>query len=115
MAKSVYPTAIRAPLRAPNTEIDWTDGHRSTYSNAHLRGYCPCATCQGHGGSIEFHAGGSSVVRKIEAVGGYGISIEWDDGHSTGIYSFSYLRQLCQCALCAGAAGDPDEKRSFAR
>jgi ATP-binding protein involved in chromosome partitioning len=31
---------------------------------------------------------------RIEAVGHYAIQIEWSDGHSSGIYPFTRLRQL---------------------
>jgi len=36
-------------------------------------------------------------------VGSYAISIDWSDGHDTGIYTFRYLRELCQCAGCASS------------
>jgi ATP-binding protein involved in chromosome partitioning len=32
--------------------------------------------------------------RTITSVGNYAITINWNDGHSTGIYSFEYLRAL---------------------
>lgn len=32
--------------------------------------------------------------RVISSVGNYGITISWSDGHSTGIYSFEYLRAI---------------------
>jgi DUF971 family protein len=31
----------------------------------------------------------------IEPVGNYAISIAWSDGHSTGIYRFDFLREIC--------------------
>jgi DUF971 family protein len=35
-------------------------------------------------------------------VGGYALAIQWFDGHASGIYSFQYLRSLCQCDACRG-------------
>ncbi len=32
--------------------------------------------------------------RVISSVGNYAITISWSDGHSTGIYSFEYLRAI---------------------
>jgi ATP-binding protein involved in chromosome partitioning len=32
--------------------------------------------------------------RAISSVGNYAITISWNDGHSTGIYSFEHLRAL---------------------
>jgi ATP-binding protein involved in chromosome partitioning len=32
--------------------------------------------------------------RAITSTGNYAITIDWNDGHSTGIYSFEHLRAL---------------------
>jgi ATP-binding protein involved in chromosome partitioning len=32
--------------------------------------------------------------RAITSTGNYAITIDWNDGHSTGIYSFKHLRAL---------------------
>jgi len=32
----------------------------------------------------------------FDLVGGYALQPRWADGHSTGIYSFTYLRRLAQ-------------------
>ena len=37
--------------------------------------------------------GGHDLV-KIEPIGGYALQLFWGDGHSSGIYSFDYLRRL---------------------
>ena len=42
--------AVRSPRGASITEIDWADGHKGIYPHEILRGYCPCAGCQGHSG-----------------------------------------------------------------
>ena len=36
----------------------------------------------------------------VEAIGAYAVKIDWSDGHKTGIYSFDYLRKICQCDAC---------------
>ena len=38
----------------------------------------------------------------LEGVGNYAVSLTWQDGHSTGIYSFRLLRTLCPCDACGG-------------
>jgi hypothetical protein len=44
-------------------------------------------------------------------VGNYGISIAWSDGHSTGIYRFEVLREICPCRLCRqGGEPRPDTR-----
>jgi len=37
---------------------------------------------------------------RAELVGRYAVQIHWSDGHATGIYTFSYLRNLCPCPEC---------------
>ena len=98
------PTLLKAPHGATETESVWADGHRSLLPNALLRGYCPCAHCQGHGGTISYVAGGNCEIREIERVGSYALTFAWGDQHTTGIYSFKYLRALCQCDECRPAS-----------
>lgn len=99
--------AIRSPRGARATEIDWADGHKGIYPHEILRGYCPCAGCQGHSGTIAFIAqsGIALEIDDIAPVGNYALQITWSDGHASGIYSYTYLRALCQCAECAGPSG----------
>ena len=50
------------------------------------------------------NAGGEELYPvQIGLVGRYAVSIEWSDGHDTGIYSYQTLRALCPCATCAAA------------
>ena len=83
--------------------VTWDDGHVGEYPREYLRGYCPCALCQGHSGKISFVEGVTSGLREISAVGNYAIQFAWEDGHSTGIYTFEYLRSLCPCSDCRSA------------
>lgn len=85
---------VKAPHGAKSLEITWGDGHVSTYPHELLRGYCPCATCQGHSGTIRFVGGSNLELVNLEQVGNYALSFAWADGHDTGIYTFRYLRQL---------------------
>lgn len=88
------PVQVKAPHGASALEIAWTDGHRSTLPHELLRGYCPCAGCQGHSGTLRFQEGGNQQIRSIEQVGNYALSFTWGDGHNSGIYTFRYLRAL---------------------
>lgn len=98
--------AIRSPRGARTTEIEWGDGHRSVYPHEILRGYCPCAGCQGHSGTIAFvyPTDSQRELDDIEPVGNYGLKLAWFDGHASGIYSYRYLRALCQCDECRPGA-----------
>ncbi len=92
--------------------IRWRDGHESHYPFDDLRRVCPCADCRtakSPQGGLQVLAG--PVVRRgeirivhVSPVGRYALSFKWSDGHSTGIYSFDFLRQLCPCDVCRSAA-----------
>jgi len=96
----IEPTTVKAPHGATTMEIHWADGHKGVLPHEILRGYCPCAHCQGHGGTIEFVPGGDLSIRDIQQVGNYALQFTWGDQHDTGIYTFRYLRSLCQCEAC---------------
>jgi DUF971 family protein len=90
-------------------EIDWKDGHHSSYPLEYLRGHCPCATCTGaHGGAPAAPRARSPFqmykpalkMESVEPVGHYAIKIRWNDGHDTGIYTFEYFRSICPCQEC---------------
>lgn len=88
------PKQIRAPVGATHFEIAWRDGVVHSLPNAILRGYCPCAGCQGHQGPVHFNAGRDSELLEVESVGNYGLKLGWGDRHNTGIYTFVFLRKL---------------------
>jgi len=97
-----YPSEIRRLPEENRLRVLWEDGHVSHYDYGYLRGFCPCAVCQGHdNAAVVFHPPPSQVTpSSIEPVGNYGISILWSDGHATGIYRFDFLRDLCPCETC---------------
>lgn len=96
-------TSVKAPHGATSLELTFADGHRCAYPHEILRGYCPCAGCQGHSGTIAFVAGGNLELREIEPVGNYALGLTWGDGHATGIYTFRFLRGLCELIEAHGA------------
>jgi DUF971 family protein len=80
--------------------VTWGEGRECRYAAPHLRRLCPCAQCVN-----EFT--GERVLEpetipddlKIEdvgIVGRYALTFRWSDGHATGIYSFRYLREICE-------------------
>ncbi len=80
--------------------IRWSDGVTTEYSLAGLRGWCPCASCQGHGSERNFVSEGTSRLSSFEGVGRYALRLLWDDGHSTGMYAYSYLREIAEFPEC---------------
>jgi DUF971 family protein len=97
---SRFPTEINHIKAEGVVRILWDDGHAGVYPEPYLRGYCPCALCQGHGASRKFHSVPDAKLIDIRPIGNYAIEFHWRDGHSTGIYTYDYLRSLCPCPEC---------------
>jgi DUF971 family protein len=78
--------------------INWTDNRQSQFDVVDLRRKCPCATCIDEWTHEQLLRPESvpETVRplKIESVGQYALTIQFNDGHRTGIYTFSMLRGL---------------------
>lgn len=95
MTKPTLTEARRLPDER-RLRLTWSDGHVLKHPYDFLRGWCPCAGCQGHETvKLRFHPPAQPVEPEtIQPVGNYAISILWSDGHGTGIYRFDYLRRL---------------------
>jgi DUF971 family protein len=83
--------------------IAWSDGKESFLNLETLRRACPCAACGGEPdvlGNVSrphvHYTDQSFQLSGFEMVGGYALQPRWGDGHSSGIYSFAYLRRLGQ-------------------
>jgi DUF971 family protein len=80
--------------------ITWGDDRRCRYRAAELRRACPCAQCVNEWtGERVLKADNISEnieIRDVSMVGRYALNFRWSDGHETGIYSFRYLRELCE-------------------
>ena len=87
--------------------IVWDDEHASIISLYTLRDNCPCAGCQGETVLLKKYTPepqpqlpGRYDLIGIQQVGHYAIQMSWGDHHSTGIYTWEYLRNLCECPKC---------------
>ncbi len=81
---------------ADNTlAITWPDGVCSVLPVPYLRGWCPCAQCQGHGDVVRWLGAPASITAvEIHEMGAYAIAIRFSDGHDAGIFSWQWLRAL---------------------
>ncbi len=99
----LMPTLVKrvSPTR---TDLTWNDGHFSSYPSWYLREHCPCASCvEEFTGRRRIAAGSipSTLERvSVQPVGNYALNFGWSDGHSTGIYTFDLLREICPCPQC---------------
>ena len=78
--------------------VIWNDGVRSEYAARTLRLSCPCAACVNEwtGEKMLNPNAISKDVKPVRlfSVGRYALGVQWSDGHSTGIFSYDYLRRL---------------------
>ena len=109
------PASVKVHITSgEGVEIVWADGRQSRFDFELLRKQCPCAACndertrreaaavRGMAAASPIPGMGPSLpmfrpkVRAVAAkpVGNYAIQLTFSDGHSTGIYSFAYLRSL---------------------
>ena len=108
MSRSAETTPERVELDSSSQTLSvaWADGHTSVFPLDGLRRACPCAACQGHGGRAPgpevFEAPSERTWTDVKAstVGSYALNLRWDDGHDTGLYRWTYLRELCPCSDC---------------
>jgi DUF971 family protein len=99
--------ATPAEIRKKSGEsitIRWSDGHVSTFGARYLRGRCPCAQCVSETTGVrlvsEEHIAPDVALEAARTVGNYALHFTFSDGHTTGIYSFEYLRRVCPCEVC---------------
>lgn len=85
--------------------LAWNDETESYFPLEFLRRACPCAACGGEPdvlGEVSrpyvTYSDKSFELLGFDLVGGYALQPRWADGHSSGIYSFTYLRRLGQAA-----------------
>jgi len=90
------PTEIRYSKENRALTVDFDNGQTFAYPAEFLRVESPSAEVKGHGPGQEVTVAGRRVVAigAIEQIGNYAIRITFDDGHSTGIYSWDYLYTL---------------------
>ncbi len=102
--------------REKHLVVAWDDGRVSTYPIALLRRLSPSADARELRRELAANplavlpsgAGTAGPLRaeSAELVGNYALRISFSDGHSTGIYSWSYLREIDPDAPPApGASG----------
>lgn len=93
-----HPTEIEFIDDEKVLSITFSDDEEIDYDTRILRGYCPCAMCQGHGSRPlawnEPKGDAAITVSDISQVGNYAMCIAWEDGHNHGIYSWEFLRNI---------------------
>ncbi len=90
------PTDIKLRTESRLLEISFDDGSTFSFTFEYLRVHSPSAEVVGHGpGQETLQTGKENVgITGIDPVGHYAIRLVFDDGHDTGLYSWTYLHEL---------------------
>ena len=91
--------------------VKWDDGTESFISLETLRRCCRCAGCKGEVdimGNVYKNPEKPLTTQafqlvRIMTVGGYAVQPVWADGHTTGLYSFEYLKRVGDLAAGGGS------------
>jgi DUF971 family protein len=91
-----FPTDIRLRTATRVLEVSFDDGASYAMSFEYLRVFSPSAEVKGHGGGEGILQTGKEAVAitAVEPVGNYAVRLVFDDGHSTGLYSWTLLYEL---------------------
>jgi DUF971 family protein len=103
----MHPNPTKLELTPNNRlRISWSDGQMREYTFRELRDLCPCATCREKRNAPPASPLQLPIISAAEAqplritamkpVGNYAYSIDFSDGHNTGIYTIESLRQMGQ-------------------
>lgn len=93
---SAWPTELRVDRERATLSVLYDNGERFDLPAEYLRVESPSAEVQGHGPSQRQIVAGKRRVKieQVEPVGNYAARIRFDDGHDTGLYSWTYLYEL---------------------
>jgi DUF971 family protein len=90
------PTDIKLRTASRLLEVTFDDGSRFELPFEYLRVFSPSAEVKGHGGGEGIlQLGKQNVgISRLEPIGNYALRLHFDDGHNTGLYSWTLLHQL---------------------
>lgn len=113
---NLSPKKVRVDKKERILSLTWNDDHITGINFGLLRAACPCATCRGGHENMKSEPdqevftsnlpeSAMTSIENVNPVGSYGLSIQWQDGHQYGIYTWAYLRALCTCDECNAVRG----------
>ena len=95
---AAIPAAIELHRKSRLLELRYADGAVHRLPCEYLRVFSPSAEVRGHGLAEPMLVPGKREVNiaRIEPVGHYAVRLVFDDGHSSGLYSWEVLQELAQ-------------------
>jgi DUF971 family protein len=93
---TLWPTEVRLSKDGRTLTLAWADGARHAIAAELLRVESPSAEVQGHSPDQKTIVPGKRdvAIRDVQEVGSYAVRLVFDDGHDTGIYTWSALRMF---------------------
>jgi DUF971 family protein len=90
------PTDIKLRTQSRLLDVRFDDGSHFELPFEYLRVFSPSAEVTGHsGGEGVLQTGKKNVgITGVEPVGNYALRLLFDDGHSTGLYTWTVLHDL---------------------
>jgi DUF971 family protein len=97
-ANEAWPAELRVNKTKDLLTVNFDNGESFQLTAEYLRVESPSAEVQGHTPQQRtFVPGKRNVkIRAMEPVGHYAVRIIFDDGHDSGLFTWSYLRELGQ-------------------
>ena len=100
---SIYPISLKL-TPDQQLQIEWSDGRHDQIAVRQLRDRCPCATCREQRNAppatmtmlpiLSAAEVRPLTLRGMTPVGNYAYSLDFSDGHDTGIFTFEFLREV---------------------
>ena len=93
----MIPELVELHKKSKQLELGYADKSSFRLAAEYLRVYSPSAEVRGHHPSqaVLQHGKKDVGISSISPVGNYALQIIFDDEHNSGIYSWDYLRELC--------------------
>ncbi|MCA1685727.1 MAG: DUF971 domain-containing protein [Planctomycetia bacterium] len=95
---SEVPINIRAHQSEQILELSWDDGTVARLPYRYLRGECPCAACRNEWTGERILDQNSIrhdlALEGMEGIGNYAVRFGWNDGHSSGLYTWETLGRI---------------------
>jgi DUF971 family protein len=94
--RTPWPAEIRLRQDRKTLAVRFDDGVAHKLPAEMLRVLSPSAEVQGHSPEQRKTVGGKQnvMITAVDPVGNYAVRLTFDDGHSTGIFTWGYLRKL---------------------
>lgn len=96
MTSDIWPRELRVSKDRRTLTVTFNDGDAGVLPAEMLRVLSPSAEVQGHGPGQKVTVPGKRnvAIAAMTPTGNYAVRIAFDDGHDTGIFTWTYLREL---------------------